>query len=32
MQSHNFKQLKEEKVEAVTEIFLGLQNHCGQWL
>ena len=25
-------QIEGEKVEAVTDIFLGLQNHCGQWL
>ena len=25
-------QIDGEKVETVTDYFLGLQNHCGQWL
>ena len=26
------QQTEGEKVEAVKDYFLGLQNHCGQWL
>ena len=25
-------QIEGEQVEAVTDFFLGLQNHCRQWL
>ena len=25
-------QIDGEKIETVTDYFLGLQNHCGQWL